>query len=189
MAFPRAGFKTSFKRSSKILYPVNWSFNSANFSIIFAMSLTRRPFPASIPASTLGLILLIISSMAALIFSRAALIMGLAASILASTIFFNLLRKSMILPLTSPDSILALSLLKISLICWAISMISERARYSAGFNLSARSPRCFAMVGMRFSMACLMAGLRTSFRRSPKMLKPVMLSFNSANLAIIFSKS
>jgi len=157
--------------------------------MIFSKSCTSKPFPCSIPASILALALAIISSIAALTFSRAAFTTGLASAILASTIALSLLRKSTMLPLTSPDSILALSLLKISLMCWATSMISVIAIYSAGFNLSMRSPRCLLIVGMRFSMACFNAGLRTSLRRSSKILNPTNSSLSSANLAMIFAKS
>jgi len=186
IALPRAGFKTSLRRSSKMLYPARLSFNSANLAMILAKSWTRRPFPCSMPASALALALAIISSIAALIFSRAAWTIGVAAAILASTTAFSFSKKSWALAATSPEMIFSFSWSKISLMCWAISMISVRAIYSAGFNLSTRSPRCLEMVGIRFSIACFNAGLRTSWRRSSKMLYPAN---SCSNLAKIFSKS
>jgi len=89
MALPRAGFKTSLRRSSKMLNPVT----SVNFSMIFFQRSARIPLPVSIPAAALALT----SSIAASTFSRKALTTGVAAAIFSSTMAFNLLRKSMTL--------------------------------------------------------------------------------------------
>jgi len=142
------------------------SLSSAILAIIFSKRSAKSPFPVS----TWPLALAMISLTAASTFSKIALTAGVAAAILASTTALIFSKKSMMLSLTSPDSILALTWLKMSFKSWAASMISVMEMYSLGFNLSARSPRCLPMVGMRFSMACFKAGFRTSFKRSSKML-------------------
>merc|ERR1719334_888684 len=166
MACLMAGLRTSLRRSSKMLYPVRLSLSSPILAMMVSSKSTKSPLPDSTPALALAMI----AWMAASTFSKIALTAGVAAAILASTAALILFKKSMMLSLTSPDSILALTWAKMSFKSWTASMISTKLMYSLGLSLSARSPRCLPMVGMRFSMACLMAGLRTSLRRSSKML-------------------
>jgi len=143
------------------------SLSSAILAIIFSKRSAKSPFPVS----TWPLALAMISLTAASTFSKIALTAGVAAAILASTTALIFSKKSMMLSLTSPDSILALTWLKMSFKSWAASMISVMEMYSVlGTSLSIRSPRCFWMVGIRFSIAFPRAGFKTSLRRSSKIL-------------------
>merc|ERR1712243_394911 len=175
--------KGRFEKVIKDVVPVRLSLSSPILAMMVSSKSTKRPLPDSTPALALAMI----AWTAASTFSKIALTAGVAAAILASTAALILFKKSMILSLTSPDIILALTWAKMSFKSWTASITSVMLMYSLGLSLSARSPRCLPMVGMRFSMACLRAGLRTSLRRSSKMLEPAMLSLSSAILAMMVS--
>merc|ERR1712042_269252 len=111
-----------------MLYPVRLSLSSPILAMMFSSKSTKRPLPDSTPALALAMI----AWTAASTFSKIALTAGVAAAILASTAALILFKKSMMLSLTSPDSILALTWAKMSFKSWTASMISAKEMYSNG---------------------------------------------------------